>query len=326
MAKPALRTVATGLQFPEGPVAMPDGSVILVEIRRQTLSRVAPDGSVRVIAEIPGGPNGAAVGPDGRMWVCNNGGFEWHVEPDGRCRPLRQADDYRGGSIDRVDLATGRVERVYTHARAADGEVALRGPNDLVFDAHGGFYFTDLGKARPRDMDRTGLYYGKADGSGVVEIAYPVLTPNGIGLSPDGRTLYAAETQSGRLWAWDIEAPGRLARRPWPSPHGGRMVGNTTGYRNFDSLAVDSAGNVCVATLMDGGISVIDPRTGKVEHVPMPDPYTTNICFGGPDLRTAYITQSLEGTLLAMEWPRPGLGLHWLDIDPKVPVQKAPAQ
>ncbi len=68
--------ITTGLRFPEGPIAMPDGSIILVEIERQTLSRVSPNGEVRVVAEMRGGPNGAAIGPDGRCYVCNNGGFE----------------------------------------------------------------------------------------------------------------------------------------------------------------------------------------------------------------------------------------------------------
>ena len=70
----AMTEMARGLRFPEGPIAMPDGSVILVEIERQTLSRVHPDGAVSVLAGLGGGPNGAAIGPDGRCYVCNNGG------------------------------------------------------------------------------------------------------------------------------------------------------------------------------------------------------------------------------------------------------------
>ncbi len=305
------RVIATGLRFPEGPVAMPDGSVVLVEIERGTLSRVTPDGAVQVVAELGGGPNGAAIGPDGRAYVCNNGGFKWHYQPDGPgMRSIGQADDYSGGRIEAVDLNTGQAEVLYTHC----GEVPLRGPNDIVFDAAGGFYFTDLGKVRPRDWDRTGIFYAKPDGSHIAEVAFPMVTPNGIGLSPDGKTLYVAETWPGRLWAFDIEAPGRFAKHPWPSPHGGRLVGNTTGFRNLDSLAVEADGRICVATLMDGGITVFAPDGASIEHVAMPDPdYTTNICFGGTDLKTAYITLSWHGTLIAVDWPRPGLPLNFLN-------------
>lgn len=304
-------TIASGLRFPEGPVAMPDGSILVVEIERRTLSRVNQDGTVDVVAEPGGGPNGAAIGPDGRCYLCNNGGFDFAYEEGGvGMRPVAQAQDYSGGRIEAVDLKTGAVEVLYTEC---DGN-PLRGPNDIVFDAEGGFYFTDLGKVRARDWDRTGLYYARTDGSHIREVAYPVITPNGIGLSPDEKTLYAAETVTGRLWAFDIAEPGVIDRRPYPSPHGGWLVGNSTGLRNFDSLAVEANGNICVATLLDGGITVFAPDGSSIDHVPMPDPYyVTNICFGGPDLKTAYITQSWLGTLIAVDWPRPGLALNFLN-------------
>ena len=135
-----LTTVTSGLRFPEGPVWMPDGSVILVEIEAARLTRVAPDGSKSTISQHTGGPNGAAIGPDGKIYVCNNGGFNWHDDPTHGLRPTGQADAYSRGRIERVDIATGVIETLYT---ACDGH-ALRGPNDIVFDAHGGFYFTDL--------------------------------------------------------------------------------------------------------------------------------------------------------------------------------------
>lgn len=305
------RVIATGLRFPEGPVAMPDGSVLVVEIERGTLSRVQPDGAVEVVAETGGGPNGAAVGPDGRCYICNNGGFKWHYEAGGPgMRSIGQSDDYVTGSIQAVDLASGACETLYT---ACEGN-KLCGPNDIVFDAEGGFYFTDLGKVRERDWDRTSIYYATVDGGHIVEVAHPMITPNGIGLSPDEKTLYVAETWTGRLWAFDIEAPGRVKKRPWPSPHGGWLVGNTTGYRNFDSLAVEADGRICIATLMNGGVTVMTPDGAEIEHVPMPDVlYTTNICFGGPELKTAYLTQSWHGTLIAVDWPRPGLPLNFLN-------------
>ena len=84
-------------------------------------------------------------------------------------------------------------------------------------------------------------------------------------------------------------------------------------YQTFDSLAVDADGNVCVATLMNGGITVISPDGASVEHLPFPDIYTTNICFGGAGLRTAYLTLSSTGRLIATQWPRAGLALNYLN-------------
>ncbi len=304
-----IREIATGLQFPEGPIAMDDGSVLLVEIARGSLSRVTPDGRVQVVAQLGGGPNGAAIGPDGAVYVCNNGGFAW-TQADGCHRPIGQAADYSGGRIERVDLATGRAERLVDRV---DGQ-PLRGPNDLVFDALGGLYFTDLGKVRTHDMDRGGVFYAQPDGRHVQALARPVMTPNGIALSPDGQTLYVAETEGARLWAFDLAAPGHARKQGWPSPHGGRMLVAAPGghYQRFDSMAVDALGNICVATLLHGGITVVSPDGRLSSHVPLPDPYTTNLCFGGPDLRTVYVTLSGSGKLVAIEgWPVPGLGLAY---------------
>ena len=303
-----LRELADGLMFPEGPVAMADGSVLLVEIGRGTLTRVGADGTVSVVATPGGGPNGLALGPDGHAYVCNNGGFKWTAPGDpGGYRPVAQADDYSGGRIERVDLATGAVEVLYTETEKGP----LKGPNDIVFDADGGFYFTDLGKVRAREMDRGAVYYARADGSAIKELAFPLMTPNGIGLSPGGATLYVAETQTARLWAFDLVAPGEIRRQPFPSPHGGRLVAGLGGYRMFDSLAVDAEGHICVATLVEGGITIITPDGGATGHVPMPDRWTTNICFGGKDLRTAFITLSSSGRLVALPWRRPGLALNY---------------
>ena len=304
-----IREIASGLQFPEGPVALDDGSVLLVEIARGTLSRVTPEGRVSVVADLGGGPNGAAIGPDGAVYVCNNGGFAWHTEVDGTHRPVGQAADYSGGRIERVNLASGRVERLYDTVEG----LGLRGPNDIVFDAHGGFYFTDLGKTRQTDMDLGGLYYGQADGSAVSVIARPLMTPNGVGLSPDGRTLYYAETAGARVYAYDITAPGQVHKHGWPSLNGGRMVTASPGgqMQRFDSMAIDALGNICVATLMHGGISIVSPDGSLTSHVPLPDPFTTNLCFGGKDRRTAFVTLSGSGRLIAIDdWPIPGLKLN----------------
>src|SRR5262245_63525510 len=302
-----MHEIVSGLKFPEGPIAMPDGSVLVVEIMRGTLTRVTLNGRISVVAETGGGPNGAAVGPDGAVYICNNGGFEWH-EIAGFTVPGNQPASYRGGSIQRVDLGSGRVETLYTEC---DGR-PLRGPNDLVFDATGGFWFTDHGKIRERERDRGGLYYARPDGSMIREVVFPLDSPNGVGLSPDGRRLYVAETFTGRLWAFDVSAPGEIIQGPaLGGPGGGTLVAGLPGFQLFDSLAVEASGNVCVATLAVGAITVIAPDGTIVEQVPMPDPIPTNICFGGADRRTAYVTLSGTGQLVALEWERPGLALAY---------------
>lgn len=301
------REITRGLKFPEGPVALKDGSVLVVEIRGATLMRVVPDGTKRVVAELGGGPNGAAIGPDGKCYICNNGGFEWTTEADGFMRPIGRAKAYTSGSIQRVDLNTGGVEVLYTHC---DG-VTLKGPNDIVFDSNGGFWFTDYGKNYGRLMDRGALFYARTDGSLIREAAFPMITPNGVGLSPDERTLYVAESDTCRLWSFPITGEGELGRQPWPSPFGGTFVyAPSDRYKRFDSLALEANGNICVATLVHGGISVISPAGELVEFYEAPEGYCTNICFGGEDMRTAFITLSGYGRLIAVKWPRPGLALH----------------
>jgi gluconolactonase len=297
--------LAEGLRFPEGPVAMADGSVILVEIARGTVTRIAPDGSARVLATPGGGPNGLAAGPDGTLILCNNGGFAWHDAP-GMLRPIGQAPDYAGGRIEVVEIATGTVRTLYDRC----GAHPLKGPNDLVLDGKGGFWFTDLGKVRARDRDHGGVYWAALDGSRIVEAAYPVPGgANGIGLSPDGETLYVAETETGRLWAFDVMGPGRLRHAPWPSPHGGYLLCQFPGFRRLDSLAVTEAGNIVVAVLAAGEIATVSPGGEILDMVKMPEPMPTNICFGGPDRRTAFITLSTTGKLVSMPWPEPGLAL-----------------
>jgi gluconolactonase len=261
---------------------------------------VQPDGTVAVVASLGGGPNGAAIGPDGAAYVCNNGGFPW-TERAGMLIPVdiatgaTEPPGFEGGWIERVDVDTGEAKRLYTHV---DGH-PLRGPNDIVFDEQGGFWFTDFGKTRVRDVDRGGLYYASADGSEVIEAAYGLWGPNGVGLSPAGDRVYVAESYSGRLMAWDLEGPGQV-RQPR-----GTCVAATKGH--FDSLAVEASGAVVVAAISQG-LCVVDPD-GHHEYVSLPDPMTTNVCFAPDDPRIAYATLSGTGRLVALDWPRPGASL-----------------
>ncbi|HEX5616660.1 MAG TPA: SMP-30/gluconolactonase/LRE family protein [Acidimicrobiia bacterium] len=296
--------IATGLQFPEGPVWTSDGSVLCVELQRRTVDRVHADGTVEVIATPGGSPNGLAIGPDGAGYVCNSGGWAFHEVMGITITETLQPDDYSGGRIERVDLDTGEVRVLYTEC---DGH-PLKGPNDLVFDADGGMWFTDHGKIRARERDHGGVYYATPDGESITEVIYPLESPNGIGLSPDGGSLYVAETYTGRVYSWPVAGPGRV-ERPSPVGNGGVALCGLPGFQLFDSLAVDGAGNVVVATLVTGALTVISPAGEVLEQVPVGDLMATNVCFGGPDLTTAYVTASGSGRLLSVPWPRPGLAL-----------------
>jgi gluconolactonase len=303
-----MTTVTDGLRFPEGPVAMPDGSIILTEIAAQRITRIAADGSKTLVAETGGGPNGLAVGPDGKLYCCNNGGFEY-VEANGYLAPHGIAHDYSGGSIQRIDIETGAVETLY---KSGDFGCILRGPNDIVFDEHGGFWFTDHGKQdfATRCHDIVGIFYGKTDGSHLEEVIFPSYNPNGIGLSPDGKTLYAAETYTCRLTAFNVIAPGKVDGTTGPGGPG-IPVYRPAGYKFFDSLGIEECGNICVATIGECGISVISPKGKLVEFIATDDIFTTNICWGGADRMDAYITLSGSGRLVKTRWARPGLKLQF---------------
>lgn len=282
---------------------MEDGSLIVVEIGSGHVTSISPNGTKTRVANTGGGPNGAALASDGHIYICNNGGFEWGIDPRFGQRPTGQARDYTGGRIERVDLSTGKVERLYD--RSEFGQ--LRGPNDIVVDSSGGFWFTDLGKVRASDMDRGAVYYGKLDGSGITTRIFPMSQPNGIGLSPDEKTLYVAETLTGRLWAFDLDAPGRIRPNDSGSPHGGEMLYSNARYEVFDSLGIDGAGNICVATAIrgwsPGGISVVDPSGKPMGFLEVSEKLPTNICFGGRNGSKAFITVSGSGEVVTTDWP-----------------------
>ncbi|AVW89752.1 SMP-30/gluconolactonase/LRE family protein [Celeribacter baekdonensis] len=296
------RDITSGLGFPEGPVVMKDGSVLVCEIKNNCLTKVYPDGTKEVVITLKGAPNGAAVGKDGALYICNNGdGFAWG-NPGGVTQPVGGNPGYDGGRIERVDLETGEVTELY---REIDGHALLM-PNDIVIDRDGGLWFTDHGTRTERSFVHGGLYYGAPDGSFACEIAYPITTANGVGLSPDQATVYVADTETGRLYAYDIIGPGQIAPQN-PFEPGAAVLAQVEGFKRYDSLAVEENGNICCAGLTPGCITVISPEGKEVETVAMPDPFSTNIAFGGPEMKTAYITLSGSGRLIAMDWPRAGL-------------------
>src|SRR5207244_1217618 len=166
------------------------------------------------------------------------------------------------------------------------------------------FWCTDLGKTRERDADRGAVYYAKADGLLIQEAIFPLERPNGIGLSPDEKTLYVVETPTARCWAFTLSGPGQIesANGPYRGEKG-RVIAGLGGYQMFDSLAVDGDGHICVATLITGMVSDIWPDGSRVDQYKLPDMMVTNVCFGGPGLRVAFATLSMGGALVSFGGP-----------------------
>jgi gluconolactonase len=278
---------AEGLHLPEGPVVMDDGSVIVVEIAAGRITRCWGQGRSEIIATPGGGPNGLAIGPDGALYACNNGG----ADHEKMCHASGPGSE---GRIERIDLTTGKVERLYDTCDS----LALSAPNDLVIDGNGDIWFSDIGKVLEDVHHFGGVYRASTNGNAIRRVQRGLGGYNGVGLSPDSGTLYVAETFTGRLIALPTS-------EETPIP---RLAGSVPGLNSFDSLAVTAAGNICVACPSDGAVAIFTPH-GDFSRVDLPPHFTTNIAFGGDDMRTAYITQATSGALLRMRWAEAGLRL-----------------
>lgn len=296
-----MKTWATGLAFPEGPVLMPDGSVLLSELLGNRVVQIWEDGTRKVVAEPAGMPNGLAFGPDGFLYCANMGGL---LEPE-QVTWLQGADTsrlkYRGGSIQRIDIETGEVNDILTEA---DG-LPLRAPDDLVFDSSGGFYFTDIGvhDAARRTTDETGIYYVPADMSSARRVVKSLVPTNGLGLSADGTKLYWTEYLTGRLFVRDVTGPGRLAE---PAvPFGDCIFTHPLPITWFDSLTMMANGEVAVAVHNGtpqgrSGVVTFSAEGEEVAFEPFDDVFTTHVIHSTSGDPTAYVTLSATGRLVSL--------------------------
>lgn len=286
--------VAEGLKFPEGPIAMKDGSLIFVEIERQTVSRLTPDGKVEVVAEVPGGPNGLGIGPDGALWIANNGGrFTFQIRGGLNSPGAPPPGFTAAGKVQRLDLKTGKLATVH---ESVEGKPIVAA-DDLVFDRHGGMWVADIA-VKPGEGQ---ILYSPAPGKPLVVARSGLSGPNGIGVSPDGKLLHVS--MGTNLYAFDIDGPGKLSTRTYPD---NGLQAPLWQNSIADSLKLQADGKVCVCSLLrPGGVSVI-ARDGQTDFLGFPDRWVCNLAFGGKDMKDAWIMLSGLGKIAKVRWPAAG--------------------
>lgn len=291
--------IASGFSFTEGPCFDGEGRLHVVELANRCVSRIV-DGERVVVAELGGSPNGAALGPDGDLYIANGGG-NWGPNDSTQGRAGR---GNAGSYIQRVN-ADGWSRTVLSEI---DGR-PLTSPNDLCFDAHGGLYFTDPvwpdrhedGSPDVSTVSAGDVCYLGPDGE-ARRLHTGLLFPNGICLTPDGSGLIVDETGKGLVHRFEIEKPGVVGQ-----PEVYVDLGPTSGP---DGMAFDSTGRLIVAGHGSGHAFVVTPEGGSVEQkLTFDDPEVSNVCFGGHENSTLYVTLARSGRVVAVQWDAPGAPL-----------------
>jgi gluconolactonase len=291
--------IATGFSFPEGPCFDQEGVLHVVELAAGCVSRVV-GGKRIVLAELGGSPNGAAFGRDGFLYVCNNGGY-W---------PAAASTGYRHG----LGGGPGLIQRVgpdgsFATVIAEIGGAPLNSPNDICFDDHGGFYFTDP-KWAPRREDLSldmgvlspgSVCYGAPSGE-AVRIDTEILFPNGLSVTDNGSSLIVDETGTGRIFRFPILDPGCLGEPELYADLGPDATPDGMCFDQDERLYVAGHGSNSVYVVAAGG--------GVVEEViSFEDAEITNVCFGGPDYCVLFVTQAVHGRVVSVNRRVPGMYL-----------------
>lgn len=247
------------------------------------IRRIRSDGSTEVFAEPGGGPNGTARGPAGALYVANNGGIAWH---NGHLDLLAPPPSH--ARIERVD-PDGTVTEIYRTV----GDRPLRKASDIAIDRAGVIWFTDPGHD-PLTAPTGHVVRAESDGSSIDIVATGCAHPNGLAFTSDESLLMVAETGAAAVYAYDVVAGRHLVdRREFA-----RMPDN---YRP-DGLCFDDEGNLLVAGAFGGGVLVFDHTGELTDTIPLDDPLTTNVAFGGEGGDDLFITQARTGTVLRLKW------------------------
>ena len=269
--------IATTVAFTEGPVADRDGNVYFTELVFQRIMKLTPKGVLTVFREQSNNANGMLIDPEGRLVACEGA----------ESRRMGVPQTFKP-QVTRTDLRTGRIEVLADNYQGKP----FVGPNDVTIDSKGRLYFTDLPGGAVYRLDAPGQLTR-------ILAAPDIQRPNGIQISPDDRTLYLIEANQAQdgarmIRAYDLRPDGSVANM--------RVHYNFYPGRSADGMSIDMEGNLYASAGMGQlrgssetldtktGVYVISPRGALLKFIPIPEDYITNNAFGGPDMKTLYVT------------------------------------
>ena len=250
-----LQRLAGDFEFTEGPACDAEGNVFFTDQPNDRILKWSTDGRLHTFMQPCGRANGLSFDRNGNLWACaDETNALWRIDPAGKATVV--VKDFQGK--------------------------LLNGPNDVWIRPGGGLYFTDpyykrpWWKRGPKEMDEC-VYYLSADENNLVRIIDDLKQPNGIIGTPDGKTLYVADIGAGKTHRYSIQPNGSVTNKTLFCELGS------------DGMTIDSEGNIY---LTGKGVSVFDPSGKKIEQIDVAEAWTANVCFGGKDRQTLFITAS----------------------------------
>ena len=252
-----MQKIAGGFGFTEGPACDSRGDVYFTDQPNDRIHQWhAKSGRVTLFKQGGGRANGMCFDTHGTLWTCSDEhNALWRIAPDGKA----------------------------TVVIAAYNGKRLNGPNDVWLRPDGGLYLTDPFYARPywdhiaKEQNTEGVYYLPPHGTMLIPVISDFVRPNGLIGTPDGKTLYVADIGANKTYSYTVAPSGSLTNK-----HLFCQIGS-------DGMTIDSAGNVY---LTGHGVTVFDKSGTQILQIPIPEDWTGNICFGGSDRETLFITAS----------------------------------
>jgi len=256
--------LAGDFQFTEGPAVDAKGNVFFTDQPNDRIMKWSVDGNLSTFLKPCGRANGLFFDTKGNIIACADENNQlWSIDPAGKTTVL--VKDYQGK--------------------------LLNGPNDVWVRPDNGLYFTDpfykrdYWKRGPKEQDGEHVYFVSPDRQKVIRVTEDLKQPNGIRGTPDGKTLYVADIRAGKTYSYDIQPDGTLLNKKLFCELGS------------DGMTLDAEGNLY---LTGKGVTVFDQKGAKIEHIPIDEPWTANVCFGGKDRHTLFITASKSFYALRM--------------------------